>query len=95
MRMLVLFLDAQASLAPTPVLSNTCVTLSDFHSVSVSEVADMVSDMVVDMMADMVADIDINIEIQFGERVGQRVGYRLYSSIGGVAMLGNWSLPTR
>ena len=91
MRMLVLFLDAQASLAPTPVLSNTCVTLSDFHSVSVSEVADMVSDMVVDMMAGK----NNNIEIQFGERVGQRVGYRLYSSIGGVAMLGNWSLPTR
>ena len=56
---LLIFLDAQASLAPTPVspLVRRSIRLLYFHSVSVDMVADMVADMEVDMVTDMVTDM--------------------------------------
>ena len=55
---LLIFLDAQASLAPTPVspLVRRSIRLSYFHSVSVDMVADMGADMEVDMVTNMSAD---------------------------------------
>ena len=70
------FLDAQASIAPTPV-SPSSVTLSNFHSVQrlwaltkcrddivvVDMVTDMVADMKVDIVADMEADMVADMEV--------------------------------
>ena len=55
---LLIFLDAQASLAPTPVspLVRRSIRLSYFHSVSVDMVADMGADMEVDMVTNMSSD---------------------------------------
>ena len=86
------FLDARASLAPTPV--RLSVRSSYFRipilsaSLSLDDIvlADMVGDMMADMELDMVADkkididININMEIQFCERAGQWSGG-----------LGNWA----
>ena len=80
------FLDARASLAPTPV--RLSVRSSYFRipilsaSLSLDDIvlADMVGDMMADMELDMVADkkididININMEIQFCERAGQWSG---------------------
>ena len=55
--------DAQASLAPTPVRLSVreSITLSDFHSVSVSETSQRRDDIVVaDMVAEMVANMEVD-----------------------------------
>ena len=62
------FLDAQASLASTPVSPSIgkSVILSNFHSVSVSEPLTkrrddiVVADTVIDMEVDMVADMEVD-----------------------------------